>query len=259
MTTRSWIRAELKRNLDKANRAGQVAAKTEPRAVEAKYLPASHHLRVLLANGASLSLPVGVIPELRAATRAQVSDIEILPGGDGSALGVARRHDQCAGAGRVPVWLGHLDVGTRPIGRNPIHDSQGGGCATQWVAWRTATTVVIQSFRLGCLGPFSRKQISATPPKGARNPSRRATPRPARAQRAHSSTRPPRRTSHDRRAGPPRCRSAARSESCAETNSAQTLQVDLAAQQIALAGVAGASASTRLCARSRGYRDHGMK
>ena len=83
MTTRSWIRAELKRNLDKANRAGQVAAKAEPRAVDAKYLPASHHLRVRLANGASLSLPVNVIPELRAATRAQVSDIEILPGGDG--------------------------------------------------------------------------------------------------------------------------------------------------------------------------------
>ena len=36
MTTRSWIRAELKRNLDKANRAGQVAARLEPRAVEAK-------------------------------------------------------------------------------------------------------------------------------------------------------------------------------------------------------------------------------
>ena len=60
-----------------------MAAKSEPRAVEAKYLPASGHLRVRLANGAILSLPVGVIPELRAATRAQLSDIEILPGGDG--------------------------------------------------------------------------------------------------------------------------------------------------------------------------------
>lgn len=82
-TTRSWIRTELKRNLDKANRAGQVAATSEPRAVEAKYLPASRHVRVRLANGATLSLPVGVIPELRVATRAQLSDIEILPGGDG--------------------------------------------------------------------------------------------------------------------------------------------------------------------------------
>jgi hypothetical protein len=83
MTTRSWIRNELKRNLEKANRAGQVAAKTEPRAIEAKYLPASRHLRVRMANGASLSLPVSVIPELRAATRAQLIDIEILSGGDG--------------------------------------------------------------------------------------------------------------------------------------------------------------------------------
>ena len=54
----------------------------EPRAVEAKYLVASRHLRVRLANGASLSIPVKVIPELRTATRAQVSNIEILPGGD---------------------------------------------------------------------------------------------------------------------------------------------------------------------------------
>lgn len=82
MTTRSWIRAELKRNLDKANRAGQLAAKEEPRAVDARYLSTSRHLRVRLANGASLSLPVSVIPELHTATRAQVSDIEILPGGD---------------------------------------------------------------------------------------------------------------------------------------------------------------------------------
>jgi len=36
MTTRSWIRTELKRSLDKANRAGQMAARSEPRAVEAK-------------------------------------------------------------------------------------------------------------------------------------------------------------------------------------------------------------------------------
>ena len=83
MTTRSWIRNELKGNLEKANRAGQVAAKTEPRAIDAKYLPASRQLRVRMANGASLGLPVSVIPELRAATRAQLIDIEILPGGDG--------------------------------------------------------------------------------------------------------------------------------------------------------------------------------
>ena len=82
MTERSWIRAELGRNLARANRAGQAAAKAEPRAVEARYLPASRHLRVRLANGASLSLPVSVIPELRGASRAHVSAIEILPGGD---------------------------------------------------------------------------------------------------------------------------------------------------------------------------------
>jgi hypothetical protein len=83
MTSRSWIHTELNRNLDKANRAGRRAARTEPRAVEAKYLPASGRLRIRLANGARLSLPVSGIPELRVASRAQVSGIEILPGGDG--------------------------------------------------------------------------------------------------------------------------------------------------------------------------------
>jgi hypothetical protein len=64
-------------------RAGPVAAKLVPRAVEAKYLPASRRLRVHLANEATLRLSLGVIRELRGTTRAQLSDIEILPGGDG--------------------------------------------------------------------------------------------------------------------------------------------------------------------------------
>jgi len=83
MTTRSWIRAELKKNYDKANRAAREAARTEPRAVEARYLPGSRHLRVRLTNGASLSLPVSTIPELRSASPAQLAGIEILPGGNG--------------------------------------------------------------------------------------------------------------------------------------------------------------------------------
>jgi hypothetical protein len=83
MGTRSWIRAELRKNLGPANRAGRQAALSEPRAAEAKFLPARHQLHILLTNGASLSLPIGIVQELRAATRAQLSDIEILPGGDG--------------------------------------------------------------------------------------------------------------------------------------------------------------------------------
>jgi hypothetical protein len=46
-------------------------------------MPASRHLRVRLTNGASLSLPVSIIPELRNATPAQLTGIEILPGGGG--------------------------------------------------------------------------------------------------------------------------------------------------------------------------------
>jgi hypothetical protein len=83
MTIRSWIRAELKKNYEKANRTSREAARTEPRAVEAKYLHGSRQLRVRLTNGASLSLPTSIIPELRNATPAQLASIEILPGGDG--------------------------------------------------------------------------------------------------------------------------------------------------------------------------------
>jgi hypothetical protein len=83
MTTRSWIRTELKKNYDKANRTARDSARTEPRAAEARYMPGSRHLRVRLTNGASLSLPISIIPELRNATPAHLAGIEILPGGDG--------------------------------------------------------------------------------------------------------------------------------------------------------------------------------
>ena len=83
MTTRSWIRAELDKNFDKANRTAREAGRTEPRADGARYMPASRHLRVRLTNGAILSLPVSTIPDLRKATPVQLAGIEILPGGDG--------------------------------------------------------------------------------------------------------------------------------------------------------------------------------
>jgi hypothetical protein len=83
MSTRNWVRAELDRNLDRANRAAREAARAEPRAVEATYQSVSRHLRVRLANGAIVSLPVNVVPQLRGATRAELADVEILPGGDG--------------------------------------------------------------------------------------------------------------------------------------------------------------------------------
>lgn len=83
MSSRAWIRTELARNLGKANRAGREAARMEPRAVEAKFLPSRDQLAIRLANGATLTLPVRIVPELRSASRAQLSAIEILPGGDG--------------------------------------------------------------------------------------------------------------------------------------------------------------------------------
>lgn len=83
MNTRSWIRTEVRRNLRAANRVGRQAAFSEPRAAEVRLLPSRRQLHLRLTNGASLSLPVAIVSELRGATRAQLSDIEILPGGDG--------------------------------------------------------------------------------------------------------------------------------------------------------------------------------
>ena len=83
MGSRNWIRAQLTDNLGQANRTGRQAAKLEPRAAEVRFLLARHELLVRPTNGALLGMPVKIIAELISATRAQLSDIEILPGGDG--------------------------------------------------------------------------------------------------------------------------------------------------------------------------------
>lgn len=83
MSRRDWIQAELDKNLVRASRAGLAAAKAEPRAAAASYLPARGLLQVLLTNGASLTVPARILPELRGATRARLAEVEVLPGGDG--------------------------------------------------------------------------------------------------------------------------------------------------------------------------------
>ena len=82
MKTRKWIDDELDGNLEHANRAGQLAAKMEPRAIDARYLVGSRSVRVRLTNGASLTLPVTAIPELHGVGRCRLGGVEILPGGD---------------------------------------------------------------------------------------------------------------------------------------------------------------------------------
>lgn len=82
MKSRKWIDDELDGNLERANRAGIVAAGAEPRAIEARYVHGTRSLKVWLSNGATLQLPVAAITELRGVGRARLLDIEILPGGD---------------------------------------------------------------------------------------------------------------------------------------------------------------------------------
>jgi hypothetical protein len=83
MADRSWIHTELARNLVRANRTARQLAGSEPRALSVKLTPSVRELRIDLSNGASLTVPVAIIPELSDARRSQLMDVEILPGGDG--------------------------------------------------------------------------------------------------------------------------------------------------------------------------------
>ncbi len=70
-------------NFARASRAGRRAAGSEPRAAHARYSGREHALRIGLTNGAMITLPVRLIPELRRAARHDVRTVEILGRGGG--------------------------------------------------------------------------------------------------------------------------------------------------------------------------------
>ena len=78
-----WIDKELRTNFARASRAGRRAAKSEPRAAYARYSRREHALRIGLTNGATVTLPVKLIPQLRRAARHDVRTVEILGRGGG--------------------------------------------------------------------------------------------------------------------------------------------------------------------------------
>jgi hypothetical protein len=83
MATPDWIRKELQTNLARASRAGRRAAKTEPRAARAAYLPQEEALRVELTNGVSITIPIELIPDLEDAAPTAICAVEVLGRGGG--------------------------------------------------------------------------------------------------------------------------------------------------------------------------------
>lgn len=83
MAMRAWVKKELRSNFARASRAGRRAAKTEPRAARATYRARDNVLRIELTNGATITLPVKLIPALKRASPSEVRSVEVLGRGGG--------------------------------------------------------------------------------------------------------------------------------------------------------------------------------
>jgi hypothetical protein len=78
-----WIEKELRANFARASRAGRRAANTEPRAARVAYRAQKHALRIELTNGASITLPVRLIPSVKGARSEDIRAVEVLGQGGG--------------------------------------------------------------------------------------------------------------------------------------------------------------------------------
>jgi len=78
-----WIEKELRSNFARASRAGRLAAITEPRAARVAYRAQKHTLRIELTNGATITLPVRLIPSLRGLRPKDLRAVEVLGRGGG--------------------------------------------------------------------------------------------------------------------------------------------------------------------------------
>jgi hypothetical protein len=78
-----WIERELRSNFTRASRAGRLAAITEPRAARVAYRAQNRALRIELTNGATITLPVRLIPSLKGVRPKILRAVEILGRGSG--------------------------------------------------------------------------------------------------------------------------------------------------------------------------------
>ena len=83
MAIPEWAKNELRSASVRASRAGRRAAKTEPRAARATHRARGDAIRIELTNGAVITLPVKLIPELKRAARSDVRSVEVLGRGSG--------------------------------------------------------------------------------------------------------------------------------------------------------------------------------
>lgn len=83
MAMPDWVKKELRSNFVRASRAGRWAAKIEPRAARATYRARDNSLQIELTNGASITVPVKLIPDLKRAPPSAVRSVEVLGRGGG--------------------------------------------------------------------------------------------------------------------------------------------------------------------------------
>lgn len=78
-----WVEREVRSNFARASRAGRRAARIEPRAAHVEYRARERALRIELANGAAITLPVKLIPGLRRVPARDIRAVEVLGRGGG--------------------------------------------------------------------------------------------------------------------------------------------------------------------------------
>jgi hypothetical protein len=83
MAMPEWAKKELRSAFARASRAGRWAAKTEPRAARATYRARGDVLRIELTNGAVITIPRKLIPDLKRAATSDVQSVEVLGRGSG--------------------------------------------------------------------------------------------------------------------------------------------------------------------------------
>jgi hypothetical protein len=138
-----WMDKELRTNFARASRAGRRAAKSEPRAAYARYSGREHALRIALTNGATVKLPVKLIPQLRRAARHDVRTVEIL--GRGGGLHWERLDLDLSVPGLLSSMFARTRVasGARPHRRTKILCRESRGSAQKRAERRPAADAVI--------------------------------------------------------------------------------------------------------------------
>jgi hypothetical protein len=83
MTERNIDDRDVEAQLERARRAAELNALTEPRAVSAEYDAAGQRIVVGLRSGAVFSFPVRIAQGISGGSAAELAEVEVTPAGDG--------------------------------------------------------------------------------------------------------------------------------------------------------------------------------